>query len=367
MRLVHLLLIGFILAAFTGRSQNLRFVPSSSSGQIISHKFYTLSYIEEHEQAEWVFYQLTKEDVQGTAKRVNSYRPDPSVSSGSSEAYDFKNSGYDRGHLAPAGDMKRSREAMFESFFYSNMSPQVPAFNQGIWNNLEIKVRSWVLQKDQLFIATGPILNSIIDTIGINKVSVPGFYYKVLLHESKEGYDAIAFLLPNQAGTLELFQYAISVDELEKISGIDFWAELPDSIENKIESKLILDNWFTAKDKKRAEVQDLEPISKSLLPPNAVNTLGASNYLQEEVTVCGCVVSSKYLKRSSATYLNLDKKYPNHIFSLTIWGDNRMNFKNEPENFYFGKKVCAKGKVKLLKGVPSINLTKPDEIFILNP
>ena len=153
----------------------------------------------------------------------------------------------DRGHLAPAGDMKRSRLAMSESFFFSNMSPQVASFNQGIWNQLEIRVREWANRKEKIYVVTGPVLTSIIDTIGVNKVSVPGYYYKVLMSFENGHYNTIALLLPNKTGTMTLPEYVIKVDELEQITGIDFWSSLPDTIENKIENNINLSDWFSSK------------------------------------------------------------------------------------------------------------------------
>lgn len=222
------------------------FLPESSTNTIIKYKHYTVSYVEEHEQSEWVAYELTAEDIiDGKTKRVNSYRPDMEVVTGTADSYDYKNSGYDRGHLAPAGDMKRSREAMFESFLFSNMSPQVAEFNQGIWNYLEIRVRQWAVEKKQIYIITGPVLTSIIDVIGQNEVSVPGYFYKVLLSFEKNEVKTIAFLLPNKRGTMTLSEYVVSVDDLEQITGIDFWSALPDFIENRIESEIVLDDWFS--------------------------------------------------------------------------------------------------------------------------
>lgn len=354
-----------LLLSFSGMAQ-IDFSPKLGKGEIITHTYYTLSYIEQHEQAEWVFYELTREDIEGTTKRVNSYRPDEDVPTGSAEAIDYKGSGYDRGHLAPAGDMKRSWDAMSESFYYSNMSPQVASFNQGIWNHLEIKVRNWVSKKNHIYIATGPVFEGNLDTIGYNKVTVPGFYYKVLLTKVEDNYQAIAFLLPNQLGTSELSQYAISVDDLENITKIDFWSALPDSIENNIESEIIIDDWFSKKELQRTLVKETAPIPLTNLPPNTINSADALNYVNETKTVCGCIVSTNYIKWASATYLNLDFKYPNHIFSLVIFGDNRNNFPDKPEDEYYGKKLCATGKVELLKGIPVIKLKDESSLQFLD-
>ena len=121
-------------------------------GEIIRHKYYTLSYNEDHEQANWVHYRLNPTFLNGTTPRINSFKVDPNVSTKSAELSDYKGSGYDRGHLAPAGDMKYSKESMIESFFMSNMSPQNPSFNRGIWRKLEEAIRRWG-KKNEIYIA----------------------------------------------------------------------------------------------------------------------------------------------------------------------------------------------------------------------
>ena len=133
-------------------------IPPPASGEVVKHTYYTIDYNEKHEQPNWVFYRLTIENTKGKAKRKDDFRPDPSVSTGSAELSDYKGSGYDRGHLCPAADMKQSDQAMSETFFLSNMSPQVPSFNRGIWAKLEAEVRRQIKgEDDTLYVITGPI------------------------------------------------------------------------------------------------------------------------------------------------------------------------------------------------------------------
>ncbi len=107
-------------------------LPTSTTGQIVEHTYFTLSYSEDHEQAEWVYYELTPMLINGTQARTDNFRPDPKVSTVSAQLSDYKGSGYDRGHLCPAGDMKLNKTAMSETFYLSNMSPQEASFNRGI-------------------------------------------------------------------------------------------------------------------------------------------------------------------------------------------------------------------------------------------
>ena len=212
-----------------------------SEGETIRHKYYTLSYNEDHEQANWVHYRLNPTFLNATTPRINSFKVDPSVSTKSADLSDYKGSGYDRGHLAPAGDMKYSRESMIESFFMSNMSPQDPSFNRGIWRRLEEKIREWG-KSSEIFISTAGVLNiKNLGSIGGNKVTIPSKYYKVIY--SPKNNSMIGFLLSNKGSSSELKSFVVSVDSIESITGIDFFHELPDEIENSLESKVNLEDW----------------------------------------------------------------------------------------------------------------------------
>lgn len=214
------------------------------SDEIIHHFAYTLSYSEPNEQASWVAYLLTREHVSNKiAKRTNRFIPDPMVSTGSATNADYAKSCYDRGHLAPAGDMSWSAITMAESFYYSNMSPQVPAFNRGIWKKLEEKVRDWAIEYDSLYIVTGGVLTNDLPTIGIDKVSVPNSYYKVILKYSKGDVKGIGFLMPNERSHQTLQDFVVPIDSIEVVTGIDFYPLLPDKEEKVVESKVCLSCW----------------------------------------------------------------------------------------------------------------------------
>lgn len=222
---------------------NDSFIPISP-GEIIRHNYYILSYNEDTEQANWVYYKLTKQMTRGDAKRTN-FRMDPLVSTISASVSDYTNSGYDRGHLCPAADMKFSKDAMYESFYMSNVSPQVPGFNRGIWKKLENQVRNWVQNKDSLYVVTGPIFNdSTFTIIGDNKVKVPAYFYKVLYEPAHD--KMIAFILPNQPSGQPLENFTSTVDSLEMITNIDFFSQLQDELENQIESNIELDGWINS-------------------------------------------------------------------------------------------------------------------------
>jgi endonuclease G len=217
-------------------------IPSVNGNQIISHYAYTLQYDEKYEQADWVAYVLTKDEAESSAfARTDDFRPDPAVTTGSADNADYSGSGYDRGHLAPAGDMQWSATAMTECFFYSNMSPQAPGFNRGKWETLESQVRLWAAEYGKLYIVTGGILHEGLPTIGHDKVAVPEYFYKVILD-----YDhnkAIGFLMKNETLSKQLSFYAVPIDDIENLTGIDFFYQLSDEQQSDLESKVDLAVW----------------------------------------------------------------------------------------------------------------------------
>lgn len=211
----------------------------------IQRQFYAFEYIEEHEQSLWVAYMLTSRTQTTIHKRSNSFYPDPLVATQTATNADYSKSGYDKGHLAPAADMNWSAQAMKESFYFSNMSPQLPAFNRGIWKTLEEQVRVWAQKFDTLYVVTGPILESELPTIGSNKVSIPKFFYKAIVVYSKARIQGIAFILPHAASGNSIFSYAVPIDSVETKIQRDLYCALPQSIENSIESSLQIDLWKT--------------------------------------------------------------------------------------------------------------------------
>ena len=212
-----------------------------SGGELIKHKHYTLSYNETHEQANWVYYILNENLSFGTIKRTDNFKVDPLIKSGSASHSDYAHSGYDRGHLCPAEAMSFNIEAMSESFLYSNMSPQAGSLNRGIWKSLEGKVRKWAMSKKQIHVVSGPIFKNNIEKIGKNAVTVPGYYYKIILDLVRK--DAIAFVFPNEKASSKLESYVSTIDQVENLTGINFFASVDDAVENEFESKSNPVNW----------------------------------------------------------------------------------------------------------------------------
>ena len=219
-------------------------IPEIKPGEkIISHTGYSLVYNEKHEQASWVAYELTRAETKSVVARKNNFITDPKVETGTADDNDYIGSGYDKGHLASAADMCWSSTAMSESFYYSNMSPQKKGFNRGIWKKLEVQVRKWAVENNSVYIVTGPVLTSGLPSIGPDKVSVPKYYYKVILDYTEPDIKGIGFVIPNASSSQPLQSFAMTIDSVEKITGINFYTALPDNQENLIESTLCIKCW----------------------------------------------------------------------------------------------------------------------------
>ena len=220
-----------------------QYLPSSTTGQVIHHTYYTLSYNEKYEQAEWVAYDLPVTHLAHNDFRRPFFERDPKVKTKSAHYKDYSHSGYDKGHLCPAGDNRFSKTAFNETFMMSNVSPQKHDFNSGLWNRLEQKTRYWAYKYKGLYVVTGGILKEGLPTIGRNHVAVPQQYYKIILDYTKPEIKAIAFLIPHKDSEIPLYKFVTSIDRIEAITGIDFFPELPDSLENKLEASKDYKKW----------------------------------------------------------------------------------------------------------------------------
>ncbi|MBX2827029.1 MAG: DNA/RNA non-specific endonuclease [Flavobacteriaceae bacterium] len=219
------------------------YMPNSTTGAVIKHNYYTLSYSEEHEQAEWVAYEVAKTHLSDNDFDRPYFEMDNKVKSGSAHWRNYKRSGYDRGHLCPAGARRFSYQAYNETFLTSNISPQNHEFNSGIWNRLEQKVRRWAKEHDGVYVITGGVLHGGLKTIGDEKVSIPQEFYKIVVDHSEKDPKVIAFLIPNRDTSQSYFDFVTTVDIIETKTGIDFLKDLPDPLEQSLESTLSLDYW----------------------------------------------------------------------------------------------------------------------------
>ncbi|MGH1435485.1 MAG: DNA/RNA non-specific endonuclease [Lewinella sp.] len=244
-------------SAYVGKDH---FLPSEIRGSEVYHyKDYTLSYNEDYEQADWVAYVLTNENlIKPWTARNDNFRPDPAVRTGSASPDDYRGSGYDRGHMVPAADMAYDAVAMDETFLMSNISPQSRNFNQGIWRELEELTRDWAKKFKRLYIATGPVLSK--EPKGYigkdNEVAIPAAYYKVILDLDDPEQKGIGFILDNEVNYEPLYKFAVSIDEVEALTGIDFYEDfMPVELEDELEGNFNIDLWPFNKGKYELRVE----------------------------------------------------------------------------------------------------------------
>lgn len=224
--------------------QRLEIPEHSSEEDVVEHIGYTTSYNHTTLVPNWVAYELTQAEAAGELPRDDAFAQDPDVHGRQAELSDYKGSGWDRGHMAPAADMKWSADAMRESFLLSNMCPQDHALNAGSWEKTEKMGRRLAEQYGKVYIVCGPIFGgNQFGTIGANRVSVPDAFFKAFLIESNGEYAAIGFMMENISDKQDFKSSTMPVDNLEKIIGRDLFPNLPDSIENVIEAKIVKKYW----------------------------------------------------------------------------------------------------------------------------
>ena len=206
---------------------------------ILKRYAYTVSYNNRMKNPNWVAWELTRKETTGKEERTNKFVPDPDLKEPRVKTSDYTGTGYDRGHMAPAADMKWSQRAMEESFYMSNICPQHKNLNRGDWNDLEDACRAWAKKYGTVYIACGPIYNhSNPKRIGKNKVAVPDRFFKVVLIYNRKDPMAFGFVFQNIARSQSLEKYQTTVDDIEHMTGYDFFSKLPDHIEDYIEAEI---------------------------------------------------------------------------------------------------------------------------------
>jgi len=212
--------------------------PTATFGEIVEHRHYILSYNERYEQAEWVAYVLKKDHLTYDDRERPYFIEDPKVKTKSADWRNYKNSGFDRGHLCPAGDRRFTEFAYDETFYTSNISPMRSDFNAGVWNRLEMHIRKWGKKYRTIYVITGGILQEGLVTIGEESVAVPEAFYKIVVRGKPNNMEVAAFLIPHRESKKSLSTFLISIDELELRTGIDYFSALPDDYEQKLEASV---------------------------------------------------------------------------------------------------------------------------------
>ena len=348
----------------------------SKNLEIIEHSGMVLGFDCDYKMASWVFHLLTPDVTSGNISRSNDFRLDEKSTCGSAQesdyflrketpdgTFEYDGFGFDRGHLAPSADFRWSANALSESYYYSNMTPQRPEFNRESWASLEGLLRKIVDQeKKQFYVITGPVLHEGLPEIerSANKLKIPELHYKIIVDASAENPRGMAFLMPNKKCEERLSSYVISIDSLERLTGIDFFSTMPTELETKIEQTADFNAWKT-----QGVDGDVEPLDALSLPKGVFNTQQAASKVGSTVSIVGKVVSAKFIPKSQSTFLNLDQSFPNQVFSIMIWKDGRRNFSYQPEKELEGKYILVTGKVELDKnGVPGITVSREEQIEV---
>ena len=233
--------------ASTGEvTDGLMELPAIESDDIIlTHKGFTLSYNSSARIPEWVAYELTADETRGEADRDDAmFQMDPSYRSTQAMREDYTGSGWTKGHMACAADFHWDEEAMDETFYLTNICPQDEELNKGDWNYLEKQCRYWARDNGRVWIVSGPIIgDNIHGRIGERNVVIPDAFFKAVLAENKGKYHSIAFVMDNDDKRYYLYDCSMSVNELEELTGLDFFPQLYDTVEEAVESKLEYSFW----------------------------------------------------------------------------------------------------------------------------
>jgi endonuclease G len=221
-------------------------------GQLIRHKGYTLYYSDKYKQPVFVAYKLTSAMTQGSADRDNdTFHPDSKVETSRVTPDEYLGTGYDRGHLAPAADFKYSDDAMNDTFVMSNMSPQAPDCNREIWRICEEQTRAWAKKYKSVYVVSGPELKAGLKTIGKkHRIAVPERYFKIILDLHQPKPKAIAFIIPNSGTTQPLKSFVVSIAEVEKMTGLDFFPSLPANLKTELKNQSNPADWTWQKARK---------------------------------------------------------------------------------------------------------------------
>ncbi len=226
-----------------GGRDSLMTVTTASDTLVNYGNAFAVYFNSRHGIADCAAYELTRSELDGTAERSNEFMADPGVK-GCPSPLDYSGSGMDRGHLVPAADLKWSQQAMRQSFLLTNVAPMHKALNEGGWAKLEEKVREWTQRDSALLVFTGPVVSEGDSTLAGGRVTVPSGYYKVIMAPCVRPRRVIAFIYPNGHSGGRLRQYAVSVDEVERRTGLDFFPTLPDEEQARLESGVKLDVWL---------------------------------------------------------------------------------------------------------------------------
>ena len=211
--------------------------------KMLVHTYHKTCFNTQKKLARWVSYKLSEDMFRGNATRSNKFTIDPLIPNLSPTPSHYQNSGYDRGHLAPAGDMKINQIAMDQSFYMTNISAQEPSFNRGIWKKLENLMRNLTEANKEYEVITGPIFSFKKKNFKTRFLNIPKAFYKIIFYKDEYEVKALAFLLPNKQVKEKVTEFLVPINTIEALTDIDFFSNLPDPIENNLEAKVLPELW----------------------------------------------------------------------------------------------------------------------------
>ena len=339
-------------------------LPALAAGDVVTvHPGHSLVWDETHHVPKWTAHIVLPDIMKGNLARIDTFKPDPDVKGHTDLFNEYWNSGYDRGHMVPSADMRWSQKALEATYLYSNISPQKAEMNREAWADLEDWGRRYVhYAQEKVFIVTGPVIAEGLPTLNtpttIEKVMIPVYCFKAFADLDGPDKKGIAFVMKNGPAEKNLLSYAVSIDSVEKLTGLDLFPALDDATETSIEAMDDVKPWMTGGDPGAGDV----PPIKAPLPGGRFNTTQAKYHIGQTATICGTVVSTRRTQKANAVYLNLDRVHPNQEFYATIWDYNGPNFHYDPVTYLVNKKVCVTGKISIYDDIPRISVNNENEI-----
>ena len=339
-------------------------LPALAPGdELVVHPGHTLVWSERHHTPKWTAHLVLPDILKGSLARIDSFRPDPLVKGNTDLFNEYWYSGYDRGHMVPSADMRWSQKALEATYLYSNIAPQKAEMNRETWADLEDWGRRYVhYAKERVFIVTGPVLTDGLPVLSTpnakEKVSIPTYCFKAFADLDGPEKKGIAFIMKNGPADRTMIEYAVSIDSLERLTGLDLFPALDDATENAIEAMHETTPWFAEGDPMAGEVSPM----KAPLPGGRFNTSQAKYHIGKTATICGTVVSTRRTTKANAVYLNLDRNHPNQEFYATVWDYNGPNFHYDPVTYLENKKICVTGKVTIYNEIPRISVNNENAI-----
>ncbi len=331
--------------------------------EVVVHPGHALVWDDAHKVPKWTAHIIAPDIMEGNLARIDSFKPDPKVKGNTDLLDAYWYSGYDRGHMVPSADMRWNLDALTATYMYSNVSPQKPELNRGAWADLEDWMRRYVHYSGRrIHVVTGPILGKDMPLLNKPKakadVYAPPYFFKAMVDIDGPEKKGIAFIMKNGLNDQGILSYAVPIDSVEALTGLDLFASLDPGVQARIERMCNTHDWYGEGDKAMGEVAPLP----APLPGGRFNTMQAKYHIGNKATICGTVVSTRRTKKANALYLNFDRMYPNQDFYATVWESNSPNFSYDPETYLQGRKICVTGTISTFGDIARISINNEKEI-----